>query len=408
MERTLKLKFPPSLLQRYIFKELLSIFVLALVALLSLVLVGRGLQLREMFVGLDLGLADIGWLFFCLTPMFMLMVMPIACMLSVFLTFLKMSTDRELLALKAGGVSLKELLPAPIFFCILAGVATMFIGLYSISWGMTEFRGTIMEIASTRAKLVLRPGVFNQDLPGLTIFARNVNPRSGELKQVMVEDRTKEKNSIVILAPTGNLATDEARAEILFVMNNGRLYRTVNDQISVLGFTEYTVRLSLAELFKDVSLGVIKPKEMAWNTLRENVRNQKLEEWVRLKSEKEIQKRITFPVACVVLGFFAVPLACIFEGVNRQFGVVLALATFFVYYALSTVGLNLVESAAIAPWVGGWAPNIFFLVGGIFLFHRALNERVPNVRRKVVKIRRKIKKMLPGKWQARLAGGKSG
>ena len=225
---------------------------------------------------------------------------------------------------------------------------------------------------------------------------------------MMVEDRTKEKNSIVILAPTGNLATDEARAEILFVMNNGRLYRTVNDQISVLGFTEYTVRLSLAELFKDVSLGVIKPKEMAWNTLRENVRNQKLEEWVRLKSEKEIQKRITFPVACVVLGFFAVPLACIFEGVNRQFGVVLALATFFVYYALSTVGLNLVESATIAPWVGGWAPNIFFLVGGIFLFHRALNERVPNVRRKVVKIKRKIKKMLPGKWQARLAGGKLG
>lgn len=390
-------------MQRYIFKELLSVFSLALVALLSLVLIGRGLQLREMFVGLDLGLADIGWLFFCLTPMFMLMVMPIACMLSVFLTFLKMSTDRELLALKAGGISLKELLPAPIFFCILAGIVTLLIGLFSISWGMMEFRGTVMEIASTRAKLVLRPGVFNQDLPGLTIFARKVDPISGELTQVMVEDRTKEKNSIVILAPRGNLATDELRGEILFVMDNGRLYRTVNDQVSVLGFDEYTVRLSLAELFKDVSLGAIKPKEMAWGTLHEIVNDGSQEEWFRLKTQREVQKRITFPVACVVLGFFALPLACIFEGVNRQFGVLLALVTFFVYYTLSTVGLNLVESGTLPPLVGGWGANLFFLLSGIFLFRRALNERIPNVRRKLGKIKLKLRRFVPEKWKKKLA-----
>ena len=388
-------------MQRYVFKELLSVFTLALVSLLALVLIGRGLQLREMFVGLDLGLLDIGWLFFCLTPMFLLMVMPIACMLSVFLTFLKMSTDRELLALKAGGISLKELLPAPLFFCFLAGIFTLLVGLFSISWGMMEFRGTVLDIASTRAKLVLRPGVFNQDLPGLTIFARNVNPVSGELSQVMVEDRTKEKNSIVILAPHGNLATDEMRGEILFVMENGRLYRTVGDQISVLGFDEYTVRLSLAELFKDMSLGAIKPKEMAWSALRAILSDPDSENYLKLRAEKEIQKRVTFPVACMVLGFFALPLACFFEGVNRQFGIVLALATFFIYYAVSTISLNLVESGSVPPWVGGWTPNLLFLLGGLYLFRKALYERMPNAGRHIDRMTRSILKRLPDKWRNR-------
>lgn len=387
----LSVKLYPSLLQRYVFRELVSVFSLALCALLSLVLIGRGLQLRDMFVGLDLGLLDIAWLFLCLTPMFMLMVMPIACMLSVFLTFLKMSTDREMLALKTGGISLKELLPAPLVFCALAGAATLCIGLYSISWGMSEFRGTILNIASTRAKLVLRPGVFNQDLPGLTIFARKVNPVSGALEQVMVEDRTKEKNSIVILAPHGFLTTDERRGEMLFVMDNGRLYRTVGDQISVLGFDVYTVRLSLADLFRDLSLGEIKPKEMAWDELFELRQNPDTDETARLRVEKEIQKRITFPVACLVLGFFAMPLACFFEGVNRQFGVLLALTAFFIYYAVSTVSLNLVEAGTFPPAVGGWAPNVLFFAGGLVLFRRALLERAPNLGRGLGRAAARIK-----------------
>lgn len=85
------------------FKELVSIFLLCLGALLSLILIGRGLQLRELFLGLDLGLTDATLLFLYLVPFFMLLVVPVACMLSVFLTFLRMSTDRELVALKAGG-----------------------------------------------------------------------------------------------------------------------------------------------------------------------------------------------------------------------------------------------------------------------------------------------------------------
>ena len=84
----------PSLLQRQIVKEIANLFVLAVGVLLTLILISRAVQMRELFLGLDLGILDTVLLFGYMTPLFLMLVIPIACMLSVFLTFLRMSTDR--------------------------------------------------------------------------------------------------------------------------------------------------------------------------------------------------------------------------------------------------------------------------------------------------------------------------
>ena len=44
---------------------------------------------------------------------------------------------------------------------------------------MGHFRETILEIANTRARVVVQPGVFNTDFPNLVLFARQVNPGDG-------------------------------------------------------------------------------------------------------------------------------------------------------------------------------------------------------------------------------------
>ena len=109
----------PSLLQRQIFKEIANLFVLAVGVLLTLILISRAVQMRELFLGLDLGILDTVLLFGYMTPLFLMLVIPIACMLSVFLTFLRMSTDRELVALRAGGINIYQMLPAPLLFSVI-------------------------------------------------------------------------------------------------------------------------------------------------------------------------------------------------------------------------------------------------------------------------------------------------
>ena len=95
--------------------------------------------------------------------------------------------------------------------------------------------------------------------------------------------------------------------------------------------------------------------------------------------EVEIHKRWALPVACLVLGLFALPLACVFEGVKRQFGIVLALVFFLIYYSLFSVGMTMGESGLLPPVVGIWLANaVFFLIGGLGLY-LAHKERAPSL-----------------------------
>ena len=379
---------PVTFVQRHIIKELFQGFVLCFISLLTLILMGRGLQMRNLFLGLDLSAADAGLLFFYMIPMFMLIVVPFSCMLTVFLTFLRMSTDRELVALKAGGVSLYQLLPAPLIFCVICALMNLMVSLYGISWGMDSFRSTVLDIANNRARIVIQPGVFNQDVFGLTLFARQVDPNTQQMRSVIFEDRTQdEKNRLTILATSGKITTEASTGSILFTLHNGKIYRADGEQFGILGFDEYEIRVDLSKVFSGVEIGEVRPKEMSWaNLLEARQKPEEHSERFLAKVAVEIQKRWALPAACAILGLFAMPLACMFEGVRRQMGVVLSLVMFLVYYSVFSLGISIAESGKVSPALGLWLPNVLFGFAGCLGLFLTVRERVPTFQSTLLRI----------------------
>ena len=371
----------PSLLQRQIFKEIVNLFLLGVGVLLTLILISRAVQMRDLFLGLDLGLLDTVLLFAYMTPLFLMLVIPIACMLSVFLTFLRMSTDRELVALRAGGINIYQMLPAPLLFSVLCMLLTLWVSLHWLAWGMGHFRETVLDIANTRARIVVQPGVFNNDFPNLVLFARQVSPRDGEMAQVLVDDRSHPERHMTILAPMGRIDTDAERGELVFRLHDGKIYTTDNKGSSVLAFDGYTVRLPLDSLFKNLDLGEVRPREMSWSELSSITREEALQRDVNYanKLDVERQKRWAYPMACIALTLFVLPLVAAFEGLHRQTGLVLALGMFFVYYSLMSLGFSTGEAGTIPPVIGLWAPNVLFLCLGIYGLHLTAQERTPHL-----------------------------
>ncbi len=378
----------PGKLQRYIFYEMARNFLVCSFFFLGLILIGRGLQLSQELVKLGVTLKDAGLLFAYMSPMFLLIVLPMAAMVAIFLTFLRLASDRELVALKSGGVSLYQLLPATLVFAALCTGLTFYISISGVSWGMNSFKSTLLEIVQTRARVNVQPGVFNQDIFGLTLFARKVDPETGHMQQVIFED-TKLGNSqdtapekmtrTTFLAPEGDIITDESRGELVFKLKNGQIYRFSDDQLSVLRFAEYSIRLSLGALFSDgLAAGETRPKEMSWHELLD-IRDNQPEHKFYNKCMVEIQKRLTLPVACLVLGIFSLPLACSFEGTRQQFGLLIALLMFLTYYGLLSFAMSLGESGKVNPAIGMWVPNILFFVAGMAGIHLAAHERTLNL-----------------------------
>lgn len=351
-------------------------------SLVFLIVIGKVLQLRELFLGLDVGILEMLKLFGFLIPAVLLMIIPIATMLSVFLTFLRMSSDRELVALKASGVSLYQLLPAPVVFGSLCTLLTLWVSMFGISWGMDNFRTSVLELAQTRAKVVLQPGVFNKSIPNLMIYSRSSSLATGELEHVLVQDTSRESGGVTIVAPTGKIVSDTDMGEIRFVLNNGKLYRQDNNEISVLGFNRYTVRLALSQLVKGVHLGKLRPSGMSYPQLQAIKKDPSLaesESFIR-KTDVEIPKRWAMPFACIVLGLFAMPLACAFEGMRQQMGVVMALGNFLIYYSLLSISMKSGEGGSgISPSISLWIPNILFAGLAIAGLYFTAKERTINL-----------------------------
>ena len=371
-----------ALLHRQVFKELVFLFVLCVGSLLTLLLVGRMLQLRELFLTQNLNFFDIIKIFVYLSPFFLLLLIPISCMLAVFLTFLRMNTDMEATALKAGGVSLYRLLPAPALFCAICLAANVWVAFSGAALGMEGFRTTVMDLARTKTQLVLQPGVFNRDFPGLTVYAQQAGG-DGVMHTVIVHDRTRPDLEATILAPRGAVRTDSEKGEIVFALEDGTIYRKEEGGLGVIGFKRYQVRLDLAHMLRGFDLGDVKPKEMSWATLRDLDADPGLAQrqggnYAR-KVRVELHKRLVLPLACVVLGLFAVPMASAFGGLSRHWGLLLAVAFFLFYYTLLSMGLALGEAGTLPPALGLWLPNVLFLGLGAAGVRQAARERWPDV-----------------------------
>lgn len=368
-----------KLLHRQIFMELLRLFGLTVSCLLGLILIGRMLQLRTLFMSQNIGFFNILQLFFFLTPFFLLLITPISTMLSVFLTFLRMSTDNELTALKANGVSLYRMLPAPIAFCSLATIFTFIISFWGLAWGMDMFKVKLYEFAKTHSKFALQAGVFNKEFPGLTFYSHQVDNETGELKFAFVRDESIKGTSVVVVAPTATVKSNPETSEVKIQFNKGKIFRQVGDELSVLKFGRYEVNLDLGKLLGGFNFSEIKAKDMPFSRLAEirknpeSVSNQS--ERFHRKVDTEYFKRLTLPLGCIILGMFAIPIAYVFRGLKQQYGLILSMGLFLVYYSMFSIGVSMGESGAIPPIYGLWAPNLLYIFVAVVGAKYANEER---------------------------------
>ncbi len=354
-----------KLLHRQIFTELIKLFGLTVSCLLGLILIGRMLQLRSLFLSQNIGFFNILQLFFFLTPFFLLLITPISTMLSVFLTFLRMSTDNELTALKANGVSLYKMLPAPIAFCVLCTLFTFFISFWGLAWGMDMFKVKLYQFARTHSQFALQPGVFNKEFPGITFYAHQVDNEKGELKFAFVRDESIKGTSVVVVAPEATITSNPQKAEVNIVFKKGKIFRQAGEELNVLKFGTYSVKLDLGSLLGDFNFSEVKAKDMTFAKLSELRDDPSLspDQSPRFhrKIDTEYFKRLTLPLGCIILGMFAIPIAYVFRGLKQQYGLVLSMGLFIVYYSMFSIGVSMGESGTIPPVYGLWAPNFLYI-----------------------------------------------
>jgi lipopolysaccharide export system permease protein len=362
----------------YLMKELFPIFLLGLVGFTSILLTGRIVQLTELFVNKGVPLGYILRLLYLLLPSFLVLTIPMATLLSVLLAFNRLSSDNEITALKASGVSLYQMIPPVLVFALITYAATTFLTLFTVPRANEGSRALLYEIASSKASVGVREKVFNDDFEGLVLFVEEITPRTLKWKKVFISDSRDPEDVLTIIAREGEVLSDPATLAITLRLKRGAIHKLGKepDAYQKIDFNTYDLRLHLKTDLKGKRTEEKHPSAMSLAELSRSIRALQTKgseakiHWVK------IHEKFSIPFACLVFGLIGIPLGLqsrVGRGSKFQ-GFAWAIGVLLVYYLLTNAGASLAERGKVILEAGMWSANAVFLILGLYLLVKAANE----------------------------------
>jgi lipopolysaccharide export system permease protein len=363
-----------------VFRETLPSFLVNLLVFTFILLMARVMSLTDLVVGKGVELRVIVRVFALALPKMLSMAIPMAALLASLTTFLRMSADSEITVLKASGVSLYQLLPPVLIFGLAAATLTAVFNVWLTPLANIRFRAEIMTLAKARADLAIKEQVFVREFPGLTIYVGQLPAHSETMSNIIINDRRSPGENTLVVARTGLLDIDLAQQVLLFRLHNGVIDRMYQNRESVdsIFFDTYELKVSPGSEFEgDSGFFSLGRSELPTGQLRAEAT--RLEKSGRSGFKTyllEWHRRFSFPVAAFLMALIGMPLGASFRTKGRNFGLVIGLGVFVLYYALFSFGWTLGESGQIAPLLAIWFPVFLVLALALWLW-RGVNNLQP-------------------------------
>ncbi|MCD6186106.1 MAG: LPS export ABC transporter permease LptF [Deltaproteobacteria bacterium] len=370
-----------SILNRYLFKEMLSPFVLSLMFFTFVFLMAKILDITNLIVNYSIGLTSVVMLLVYTIPHFLEFVIPISVMVSVLLTFMRLAGDNEIVAMKAGGFSLYRLLPPVIAFCFAGAVLTAFMTISGVPWGKFAFKKLTYKIASSHIDIGLKERTFNEMFKGVVLYVNKVDIKNKTITDVFIEDQRDKNIASTIVSPEGVIFSDPAKLFFKIRLYNGLINRVDLEKRSVqtINFGTYDINLDITKVGYDFKKIKKKEKEMSLSELRLYLKKTSPGDEKYVQALMEYYRKFSIPFACFALGLLAVPLGVQTSSAKRSYGIGLGLFFILLYYLLMSAGFVFGEAGLYPPVIGMWIPDIVIGVIAIFLLVKAAGDSPVNI-----------------------------
>ena len=362
---------------RYLFTELIPPFCLNLMFFTFVFLTTKILDITNLIVNYRIGIGTVVLMLLYTVPYFLVFVIPMSVMMAVLLTFLRLSKDNEIIALKASGVSIGSLLPPVLLFCLLGCLLTGFMSVFGLPWGSLSVKKMTYQIAASHLNIGIKAMTFNDNFKGVMIYVSKVDLKNNMLIDVFIEDQRSENMVSTVVAPRARLLSEPDKLALQLQLYDGTINQVNLKSRSVhsIHYNVYNIALDLKKAVSAARSTGKDEKEMSLSELRRYISSATGKDAQYYLSLIELHKKFSIPFACIVLGFLAVPLGVQSRSAKRSFGLGLGLVFFLVYYLILSAGFVFGEAGVYPPAIGMWAPNIVMGAIGLVLFFRTAREQ---------------------------------
>jgi lipopolysaccharide export system permease protein len=366
-------------ISRYLLRQLLVTTAIVTLVMTGVIWLFVSVRAVETIVNRGLSVSTFVELTALQMPNFISQIIPIALFIAVLFVYNRLTTDREILVLRAAGLS-PLALARPML--VLAG-AMVVIGYIFTLWATPlsyrMFRDLQWDLRYSFTNVLLREGTFNTLSDSITVYVRERTGRD-ELKGLLIYDKRDKDKTATIIAERGAVVDAPTGARVLMFDGNRQEYNAKTDKLSVLYFDRYSFDLSGANQKPD--------------TRHREARERGVEELFTLTPEDagnpidygrftvEAHQRVTSPLNA--LGFSLVAFIFIVYGEFSRRGQtsrIINAASIFV--ALQVIGLGLTNFLArhlgLVPLI--YAATLLPIAIPLFILIYNPTVRMPGIRR---------------------------
>ncbi len=359
---------------RIIYQETISPTIIALVVLSFVVFTREFGRLAELLIQKNAEPVAILQVVLYLIPSILVFTIPFSFLIGTLVGFSRLAADSEIVAMRAGGISVVQMLWPSLKLGLLVTALTAAFTLSLLpngNWKLRQLRHLI-RVSPTATQI--KPRIFYEELAGILLYVEDIDPEESVWKGIFVADTTADDERRIILAKQGRALADSEGRRLQLHFEGGTIYTTRSetpDKIKISRFATLDIPIEVST-GEPVTPRATRLHDKTIEGLVVDIRQGKPVE--RHSSQVELNRRIALPLSGIIFAVLGVSLGSRSPRVGRGYGFFISVVMAFTYYVLFATGSTLSKGGVLPISVGVWGANIFTLCLAILVLRRADRE----------------------------------
>lgn len=356
-----------KILRKYILTEFITPFFLSLAVLLFIFSLVFLTQYTSLIINKGVSIASVAKLFFYSLFYPLSYILPLAIFTSVLWSLGRVSSDNEIIAIRANGINIIHLIMPLIVLGLIFSLFMVKFNDSIIPNGNFKKKKALMDIGLNNPAAMLEAGTFINSFPKYILFIYKID--GNKLGNIRIyEPQGPGKPARAIIAKRGEFISlpDKGLLKLKLVDGSSDEPNPTNPNVFYkLNFKTYFMNLPIAKAEQNQVNK--KPKDMTLKELKNEINRINLTGASSGPLTTEIHKKISLAFSCLVLVLIGCPLSIITKQRLRSVNLGMALVIFGIYYLLLLGANALSIQGYLAPQFAMWIPNVIFSLLGIIL-----------------------------------------
>jgi len=360
-----------KILRNYLLKEFIGPLFLALGVLTFVMIIGNLIKIADLVINKGVDIISVLKLLLLMIPFLLTYTLPIAALTAVLLSLGRLSSDNEIVAIRASGIHIFSLISPLLIVGLILSLILVVFNDRVIPYAHYASRKTITEIGVKNPAAALEPGIFINSFEKYILFIYHID--QNKLGNVRIyEPQGEGRAARTIVAKRGEFIADPQKNMIKLKLMDGTSDEPDPENPNnfyKLNFKTYFMTLNLSQAQNKGAIEK-KPKDMTIDELRNEIKKIKSEGINPAPLVTEINEKISLAFSCFILMLFGMPLAIITRRREKTINFGIAFLIVGIYYLMLLGSEALALEGHLNPALAMWLPNIILGTIGTILTYR--------------------------------------